>query len=244
MDTPSPCVTDKLPALSSSSSLNHQRSVIASNGINFYRYNPSCHRPNSANISKREWPPGSHNVCSTSSISRPRFVHQTPWEGHPVSSNSINNRLSVSRGGIPKSIHEEGYSCLDNAVHPSLVLNHPQLGHRARARQGDSFPTNGGKTTTCPTRVGSLLDPPESIGQDHGFAAYQHNFVSSVGQRDAKMRDIYIGHPSHEMGTCVIQSRQNFQTALDSACRDSGVDIGFRVSVLCFCFCSVFNFST
>ena len=212
MDIP-PCVTDKLPPLSFSSSSNRLRSTMASDGMASYRERSRDHLSRSANMADEGM-----SLCCSSTVLRHGLVHQLTKDKHTsYESNSATNGLLLLKQEIPGS----GFpGCYDEPVHTGLLnLNHLS----SRSGESDRFSLRCG-TNRSFSRTGSSFgcrscENKTARSGDLCAAADSCNRVP-------KRRDPY------DLSSRIIQSRQNFQCALDSACRDSSVDVGLKVSTV------------
>ncbi|RUS82568.1 hypothetical protein EGW08_009642 [Elysia chlorotica] len=194
----SPCVADKLPALSFVSSSNRQSSSAALAG-------------SAASWEASTWQQSKSGLSSHSSSAIPRqnLLHQLPLERHAsFDSNSATNGLLLLKQDTHDHRFVGGY---DKPGYRSFhSLNHP-----SSRSEGNRFSLSCGRKHRTFPAFGSSCDCFPNI---------------PVMPQCQRATSISTWNNSNDLGSQIIQSRQNFQSALHSACKDSGLDVSLKES--------------
>ncbi|GFS01632.1 hypothetical protein ElyMa_001102800, partial [Elysia marginata] len=224
----SPSITDKLPTLVSSSSSNHKQqnaTLTAPSGINSFRGNLRSHLSKPADNSE-----GGVLLRRSSTVPRQssrlhhhhRLLPQETYRPSAVDSTAsgyffLRKEISGAGCGTCSSSHPVPHSSLLPNLQPP-------------AQNEEYFHSHGGNTGSLPG-FGSFRDTNHGISSGSGSCCNCENKnARSLSFHDNSDGSVTHKLVSRQLGPGIIQSRQNFQIALDSACRDSGVDISFKDS--------------
>lgn len=211
----SPCLPDKMPSFSCPSPTKHLYNTAVVDDAYKYKTDSRCHLSHSANIHSGK---GMNSYCSSGAL-RQSLTHQSSQERHKTDAGA-----STSNGLLMLREENSHSGCAAGSRLPAQSFL-PHLG-KPRSRITDVYFPCRQRDGGCFSNFGAFQDGP----QTRSSGGCGCKCVGSFSHHEATSGSLCERLATHQLGPHIVQTRQNLQNALDSACRDSGVNVIFKAS--------------